>query len=241
MLVRLDKYLADAGFGTRTQVKDMLRRGRVLVSGETEKSPKRKIEIDREEVCVDGIPVRQETFFWYMMNKPAGYVTAASDRSQPVVMDLLRPHLPAGGRLQVFPVGRLDLDTEGLLLFTDDGQAAHRLLSPAHHVPKTYQAVLEGRIDPEQVEQFEHGLDIGDDKPTKPAKLQILSKSEMVTFAEITVTEGRYHQIKRMAERIGSRVLYLRRTAMGSVKLDLSLPAGGVRKLTAEETAGLKI
>ena len=235
MLVRLDKYLADAGFGSRSQVKNMLRRGRVTVDGAAEKSPERKIETDSADVCVDGMAVLSERTVWFMMNKPSGYITASSDKSQKVVMDLMKPYLAAGSRQKVSPVGRLDIDTEGLLLLTDDGQAAHRLLSPSHHVPKTYQAVLEGKIDKTQVEKFETGLDIGDEKITKPARLEILCETPLVTFAEITVTEGRYHQVKRMAEKIGSRVLYLRRISMGGIKLDLTLPWGGVRKLAADE------
>ena len=234
-MVRLDKYLADRLCMTRSQVKQILRSGRVQVSGVTRKDPAFKVDPSAEEITADGecLSVLPAGPAWIMMNKPSGYVTAAHDRLYPAVMELIPEKM--AGRKGVFPVGRLDVDTEGLLLFTDDGAAAHRLLSPSSHVTKTYQAVLAGNITESQIRSFSEGLDIGDEKKTLPAELKVLWEGNGVSFAEISVTEGRFHQVKRMAEAVGTRVLYLRRVRMGNLALDLTLARGEVRALTDAE------
>ena len=170
-----------------------------------------------------------------MMNKPKGVVTATKDGRDKTVMDLLTGRHRKG----LFPAGRLDKDTEGLLLITNDGELAHRLLSPKHHVTKCYSVTVTGEIGREQQEIFESGMDIGDDKPLKPAKLVILTSGE-VSQAEVFITEGRFHQIKRMFEAVGSKVLELKRLSMGSLVLDPELLPGQVRELTEEEIKCLK-
>ena len=173
-MLRLDKYLADAGVGTRSEVKKLLRSGRVKVNGQVIKTAETKVDPQADSVTVDGKPVEYEQFVWYMVHKDAGCVTAVKDNLHRTVMQLLPEE--AAGRKGLAPVGRLDLDTEGLLLITDDGDTAHRLLSPSRHVPKTYFALLGGEqeLTARQAAAFESGLDIGDEKPTAPAGLQVL-------------------------------------------------------------------
>ena len=234
-MVRLDRFLADALNATRSQVKEYIRSGRVSVDEAVIRDPSGKIDPEKRRICVDGQPISGNRPGFLMMNKPAGYVTAATDARYPVVMDLVDPSMR--GRKGVFAVGRLDLDTEGLLLFTGDGEKAHHLLSPARHIPKTYQAVLKGQVGEEQIHAFSEGLDIGDEKKTLPAQVEVLQQMQEVCFVEITVTEGRYHQIKRMAEAVGCPVIYLRRVRMGGLWLDLTLKKGEVRPLTPQEEA----
>lgn len=238
MAERLDKFLANAGIGTRSEVKKLLKQGRVQVNHHFTKSGEMKIELQTDQVLVDGKLVGSEKYEYILLHKPAGYLTATRDRAEKTVMDLIDS--PRKERL--FPVGRLDKDTEGLLLITDDGELAHQLLSPKKHVPKTYFAKVSGIMEPECITLFEKGLDIGDDRLTLPARLRIVSTNEAEDYSEveITVREGRYHQIKRMCHVTGHEVLYLKRISMGCLKLDDSLVKGAFRKLEKEETEKLK-
>ena len=229
-MLRLDKFLADMGKGTRSELKRELKKGLVTVNGKTEKSPERKIDPETDQVAYRGEPVCYEKFFYYMLNKPPGFVSATEDRRERTVMELMKGASGKG----LFPVGRLDKDTEGLLLITNDGELAHRLLHPGRHVDKVYMAELAGPVTEEMICLFAEGLDIGDDKPALPARLVVLENGPRAR-TEITICEGRYHQVKRMAEAVGSRVLSLKRLSMGPLKLDENLPAGHYRPLTQEE------
>ncbi|MCI8402093.1 MAG: rRNA pseudouridine synthase [Lachnospiraceae bacterium] len=232
--LRLDKYLADMGRGSRSQIRQDVRKGMVKVNGITVKTPELKIDPEDDQVSHAGEPVGYAPFAYYMLNKPAGCVSATEDRREKTVLDLIA----GDGRKDLFPVGRLDKDTEGLLLITNDGALAHRLLHPKKHVDKTYYARLEGPVAAKTVREFEAGLDIGDERPTLPARLHII-RSGPVSEVEITIREGRFHQIKRMAEAVGSRVLYLKRLSMGPLALDPALGPGEFRPLSEEETAAL--
>ena len=267
--VRLDRFLADSGAGTRTEVKKLIQKGMVQVNGEKVKKPELKIDPETDVVEFGGehIGARAE-FVYYLLHKPAGYVSATEDTREKTVLDLV----PKDGRRNLFPVGRLDKDTEGLLLITDDGQLAHRLLSPKKHVDKTYFAVTEGKVVPEDIEKIRLGVDIGDEEPTLPGKLEILStwkedddrknvegesgaviansnaarhKADpegSIWCSEIllTIHEGRFHQVKRMMEAVGKKVIYLKRISMGALTLPDDLPKGKARELTPDELAALK-
>ncbi len=234
MSIRLDKYLADLGVGTRSEVKKRVRAGQITVNGVCAGRPEMKIDETADEVCVNGEKLTYARFAYYLLHKPAGCVSAVSDRVHRTVLD----YLPDTVRAGLFPVGRLDLDTEGLLLLTDDGALAHALLSPAKHVKKTYYVKVAGKVADEEVCLFRSGIDIGDDKPTLPAELVILSAGE-VSEAELTISEGRYHQVKRMFAAVGKEVVYLRRIAMGPLLLPKDLKPGEYRPLTKEERAAL--
>lgn len=234
-MIRLDKFLADMGIGTRSQVKQYLKRGMVTVNQETEKRPERKIGVETDTVCFQGNPVVYTEYAYYMLYKPAGCVSAVSDDNYKTVLSYLKE----AARKDLFPVGRLDLDTEGLLLITNDGPLCHELLSPARHVPKTYYVETAGEIPKHAKELFAAGVEIGDEKPTRPGKLEILS-SGAVSRAFLTITEGRYHQVKRMFDSIGCPVTYLKRVSFGALTLDENLQPGEYRALTDREIALLK-
>lgn len=234
--MRLDKYLAQAGLGTRSEVKKWIRSGRVLLDGREASRPEETVG-EGAEVVFDGREIPAPGLEYYMLYKPAGIVSATEDLRDRTVVELITcPH--ARG---LFPVGRLDKDTEGLLILTNDGALAHRLLSPRKHVEKTYFARVKGLVTQEDVDIFAAGMDIGDDKPTQPAVIfdrEVLQGGE--TELKITVTEGRYHQIKRMFQRIEKPVLYLKRLTMGGLALDGSLKRGEFRRLTEEEVGRLR-
>lgn len=232
--VRLDKFLADMGIGTRSEVKFLVKKGQISVNDAIIKQPELKISPDIDNVCYNGERISYAEFEYYMLNKPAGCVSATEDRIHKTVLDIIQ-----STRKDLFPVGRLDIDTEGLLLLTNDGELAHRLLSPRHHVSKTYYAKIDGLVTEEDCEKFAEGLDIGEKKNTLPAKLQILKAGDKSEIT-VTITEGKYHQVKRMFEAVGKRVLYLKRLSMGSLSLDETLSAGEYRELTSEEIAELK-
>ena len=234
-MMRLDKYLCETGFGTRSQVKDLLKKGQVMVNGEVVKKPELKINETTDQILCQGKKASYQKNIYLMLHKPAGVVSATEDSREKTVLDLVRPEDRKNG---LFPVGRLDKDTEGLLLLTDDGELAHRLLSPKKHVDKTYYAKIDGQITEEYVKQFREGLDIGDEKKTLPAVLTILL-SGPVSEIEVTVHEGRFHQIKRMFEAVGCKVTYLKRLSMGSLVLDETLQLGEYRPLTEAELEGL--
>lgn len=234
-MIRLDKYLADMGVGTRSQVKQFIKKGQIQVNGEIQKRPETKLDIVKDKVLFQGEEISYQEYVYYILHKPAGYVSAVKDNLYPTVLSLIDN--PQG--FQLFPVGRLDLDTEGLLLITNDGTLAHELLSPKKHVEKTYYARIDGKITEEDQRRFAAGLDIGDEKDTLPAKLEILKSGEESEIT-VTITEGRYHQVKRMFEAVGKKVTYLKRLQMGSLKLEETLEPGTYRALTEEEIRLLK-
>ena len=234
MRIRLDKYLADMGCGTRSQVKREIAGGSVMVHGAPARRPEDKIDTEKDSVAFRGSPVGYVEYEYFMLNKPAGVVSATEDRKERTVLDLI----DARQRKDLFPVGRLDKDTEGLLLITNDGEMAHRLLSPKKHVDKAYYARVAGRITEEHVRLFAEGVDIGDEKPALPAELTVLSSGE-ISEIELVIREGRFHQVKRMFQAAGGEVIYLKRLRMGSLVLDGGLEPGEYRKLTEEEVRAL--
>ena len=234
MRIRLDKYLADMGCGTRSQVKREIAGGSVMVNGAPARRPEDKIDTEKDSVVFRGSPLGYTEYEYFMLNKPAGVVSATEDRTERTVLDLI----DARQRKDLFPVGRLDKDTEGLLLVTNDGGMAHRLLSPKKHVDKVYYARVAGRITEEHVRLFAEGVDIGDEKPTLPAELTVLSSGE-ISEIELVIREGRFHQVKRMFQAAGGEVIYLKRLRMGSLVLDGGLEPGEHRKLTEEEVRAL--
>lgn len=233
--IRLDKYLADAGQGTRSQVKDLIRAGCVSVNGEPVKKGDIKLDAGYDVVELAGKRIVRYEYEYYMLNKPAGVVSATTDNRDKTVIELISE----AKRRDLFPVGRLDKDTEGLLIITNDGILANNLLAPGKHVSKKYYAKVMGEVTEATVRMFEDGLYIGDDRVTAPAKLEIISAGEQ-SSVNISITEGRYHQIKRMFLAVGMEVLYLKRLSMGNVKLDDSLECGDYRRLTDEEIRMLK-
>ena len=249
--VRLDKFLADSGVGTRSEVKKMIQKGMVQINGEKAKKPEIKVDLEKDVVEFGGqqLGARAE-YVYYLLHKPAGYVSATEDTREKTVLELV----PKDGRRNLFPVGRLDKDTEGLLLITDDGQLAHQLLSPKKHVDKTYFAVTEGKVVPEDIEKIKAGVDIGDEELTLPGKLEILktwkdseAKDSEETDSEswkseilLTIHEGRFHQVKRMMEALGKQVIYLKRMSMGPLTLPEDLSKGEARELTSEEVELLR-
>ena len=233
--VRLDKFLADAGAGTRSQVKGFLKKGLVTVNGEPARKPEQKISPETDLIVFQGTVLSYTEFYYYMLNKPSGYVSATDDNTAPTVLSLLKG---APGK-DLFPVGRLDKDTEGLLLITNDGALAHRLLSPRHHVDKTYFVRADGAVTEDDCSRLEAGVDIGENRLTLPARAALLS-SGPVSEVELTIHEGKFHQVKRMFQAVGKPVLYLRRLSMGSLMLDETLPPGQYRPLREEEIAALR-
>lgn len=229
--IRLDKYLADAGIGSRSQVKQYIKKGIVTINGIVPKSGDIKIQPEQDIVEYQGTVVHRDTFVYYMLNKPAGTVSATTDSDCQTVISLIDDPTHA----DLFPVGRLDKDTEGLLLITNDGELAHRLLSPRKHVDKTYYVEVDTIIPESAVQQFQEGIDIGEPKKTLPAKLELLSP----TTAHLTIQEGKFHQVKRMFQAVGCQVIYLKRIRMGTLVLDHTLPVGASRKLTKDELNAL--
>lgn len=232
-MIRLDKYLADMGCGTRQEVKKLIRSGQVSVDGAVVKKPETKVEQTVQEVCLNGEKVGYESFEYYMLNKPAGVISATEDRSCQTVVDLIQEKK----RKDLFPVGRLDKDTEGLLLITNDGELAHRLLSPKKHVDKCYFARVSGKVTEDDVRSFENGVNIGSlEQPeiTMPGKLEIITSDE-ISQIRLTIQEGKFHQVKRMFQAVGKEVIYLKRLRMGTLVLDENLSIGEYRPLTKEE------
>lgn len=231
-MMRLDKFLCETGFGTRSQVKDLLKKGQVTVNGAVAKKPEQKIDEHKDRVICQGKEASYEKYVYYMLHKPAGVVSATEDKREKTVLDLLKSEDRRDG---IFPVGRLDKDTEGFLLLTDDGDLAHRLLSPRKHVDKTYYAKIAGSVTEAHIERFREGLDIGDEKKTLPAMLEILVSEPETSEIRITIHEGRFHQVKRMFEAVGCKVTYLKRLSMGAVALDETLAPGDYRPLNEKE------
>lgn len=235
MALRLDKYLTELGLGTRTEVKKLIKEKLVTVNGVCALKPEQKIEEQTDEVCVRGKKLDFAAYEYYLFYKPAGCVSATRDSLHKTVMDYLTDTI----RTDLFPVGRLDIDTEGLLLITNDGALSHDLLSPAKHVAKTYYAKVKGRVTEKDVNLFDNGVDIKEGRLTRPAKLVIL-KSDEISEIELTITEGKFHQVKRMFEAVGKEVLYLKRLSMGVLVLPEDLKPGEYRALTKEEIDLLK-
>ena len=231
-MMRLDKFLCETGFGTRSQVKEMLKKGQVTVNGVAAKKPEQKIDEHKDQITCQGKIASYEKYVYYMLHKPAGVVSATEDKREKTVLDLLKSEDRRDG---IFPVGRLDKDTEGFLLLTDDGDLAHRLLSPRKHVDKTYYAKIAGSVTEAHIERFREGLDIGDEKKTLPAMLEILASEPEISEIRITIHEGRFHQVKRMFEAVGCKVTYLKRLSMGAVALDETLAPGDYRPLNEKE------
>ena len=236
-MIRLDKYLAEMGVGTRQEVKKQIRQGKVTVNGVVIKAPETKINENCDEVAVGGCMISYVSYEYYMLNKPAGVISATEDRKDTTVIDLIRDKK----RKDLFPVGRLDKDTEGLLLITNDGDLAHRLLAPKKHVDKVYYAKIDGAVTEEDVKKFADGIDIGADEEemTRPAKLDILKSGEESEI-RLTIHEGKFHQVKRMFLAVGKEVTYLKRERMGTLCLDENLKPGEYRLLTEEEIENVR-
>lgn len=225
---RLDKLLSDAGVASRKELKTMIRQGRIQVDGHTVTTPEEKFDETSVVVTVDGGTISSSEASYYMMNKPAGVVTATEDRTEKTVLDLLSPNFRRQG---IFPVGRLDKDTTGLLLLTNDGAFAHRIISPRSHVQKCYIAKVDGIPDEEDVEAFRSGVTLKDGMVCLPAVLEI----DGTDTCRVILEEGKYHQVKRMLAARGKPVLELRRVSIGGLFLDETLSPGGVRPLSEEE------
>lgn len=235
MLIRLDKFLADAKVGSRSEVKGYIKKGRIQINGETILKAEVKVDADKDNVFFDGEQVCKKSFVYYMLNKPKGVVSATVDNLNETVVSLIKEKY----QNELFPVGRLDKDTEGLLLLTNDGVLAHNLLSPRKHVDKKYYALIKGYVTTEDVCAFKEGLDIGEEKLTMPADLRILKSGE-TSEIEVIIQEGKFHQVKRMFQAVSKEVIYLKRLSMGKLELDNTLQPGEYRHLTEEEVMLLK-
>ena len=233
--IRLDKFLADMGKGTRSQLKEAARKGRIQVNGEIVKKPDMKVKIPGDTVVFDGTPVSYVTMEYYMLNKPQGVVSATEDNRYKTVVDLIE----GKNRKDLFPVGRLDIDTEGLLIITNDGPLAHRLLAPKKHVDKIYFAVCEGHVPDSAVEEFSDGILLPVGLKCLPAALEFqvrfIEDGQALTKVCLTIREGKFHQVKRMMEAVGCPVKFLKRMTMGPIELDKSLKPGEYRPLTEKE------
>ena len=238
--MRLDKLLATLGEGTRTQVRDVIRAGRVTVDGAVVRDAAMQVDAQDSVVCIGGRQLVYKSVRHVMLHKPGGVLTAARDKKQPTVMDLLPPMYAAMGCM---PAGRLDKDTEGLLVITSDGQLAHRIISPKKDVGKVYLARVNGPLGESDVAAFAQGLHISDSDgefDARPARLEILSSGEAESEARVRVTEGKYHQVKRLFAARGVQVVYLKRLQIGALALDPALPCGQWREMTEDEVALLE-
>lgn len=230
--MRLDKFLCDLQYGTRSSIKKDIKNGLVSVNNAVVRKNDWQVDEKQDEVRYCGKLCNYRKYVYYMLHKPAGTVSATEDRQEKTVVSLLKDT----GRTDLFPVGRLDKDTEGLLLLTNDGPLAHELLSPGRHVVKVYECTLAETLTQEQKQALEQGVDIGEKRLTLPARVNILEEKKIA----LTITEGKYHQVKRMLKAVGNEVLYLKRIRMGALSLDQKLKPGEYRELTEEETEMLK-
>lgn len=230
--MRLDKFLCDTAGLTRTEAKNAVKKGQIAVNGQVQKAADFKVKENTDTVTFQGKPLSYAAFHYYMLHKPAGVITATEDKKESTVMDILREEKVKN----LFPVGRLDKDTEGLLLVTDDGELAHNLLSPKKHVDKEYLVKVRDSISEEDCRKLSEGVDIGDEKPTAPAKVERMAEKEIL----LTIREGRFHQVKRMLQAVGNEVLYLKRLSMGSLRLPEDLEKGAYRPLSEEEIYKIK-
>ena len=229
--MRIDKFLADNSIGTRKEIKAFIKAGRVLANGMAVNDPGMHIDPAADEISFDGHIIEYEKFHYYMLNKPAGTVSSTKEGASVTVVELLAKE----GVRNLSPVGRLDKDTEGLLILTDDGELLHDLISPKKHVGKEYLVITEKPVSEDDLKKLEAGVDIGDDKPTLPAKAEVMDDG-----LHLTITEGRFHQVKRMLEAVDNKVIYLKRLKMGELALDPALKEGEYRKLTIAELALIK-
>lgn len=230
MMERLDKIIASQGKYSRSEVKKLVKAGRVTLDGTVVKSSDVKAD-EGADIRLDGVSLNYKKHIYIMLNKPQGVISATEDRTQKTVLDLVPKELFRNG---LFPAGRLDGDTTGFVLITDDGDFAHRILSPKNHIMKTYQATLRDPLSEEDIVRFREGLTLGDGTECLEAHVRVIESGEK-TVAEIKICEGKYHQVKRMFASIGNKVVALRRVKMGELELDAALPEGKCREITAEE------
>lgn len=233
--MRLDKFLANAGIGTRSEVKQYIKKGMITINGVPAKKADLAIKEQEDKIMFQNKPVTLQKWFYYMMNKPQGIISATEDNFQKTVIDILGDDK----RMDLFPVGRLDKDTEGLLLITNDGALSHELLSPKKHVSKVYYAKIEGIVTDADVETFKKGVIIDEEFTALPANLKILT-SGPVSEIEVEIFEGKFHQVKRMFQAVDKKVVFLKRLSMGTLLLDPSLSPGEYRPLTESELLQLK-
>ena len=229
--MRVDKLLSNVGVASRAELKKYCKQGLISVNGKVINNPGVQVDSESDDIRFNGEKIVYREFVYIMLNKPDGYISATFDKYDPIVLDLIDQSYLV---FEPFPVGRLDKDTEGLLVLTNDGQLAHRVLSPKKHVPKTYYAKIQGKVTEEDIFAFEKGVILGDGYETMPSQLKIL-KSDDMSEIELTIHEGKFHQVKRMFESVGKKVVYLKRLSMGKLKLDESLKLGEYRELTEEE------
>nr|WP_261378220.1 pseudouridine synthase [Paenibacillus agilis] len=240
--MRLDKLLGHMGFGSRSEIKRWAKAGLITVNGAAIKDSGKQVDPDADDVQFDGQKVEYREYVYIMLHKPPGVISATEDRRERTVIDLLPDDMLC---FEPFPVGRLDKDTEGLLLLTNDGKLSHELLAPRKHVPKTYFARVKGDVTEDDVAAMALGVTLDDGYVTKPAQLVIKSKEslpteEVISHIELTITEGKFHQVKRMFESVGKQVVYLKRLTMGPLQLDSELPIGQWRELSEDELASLQ-
>ncbi|SDQ41568.1 ribosomal small subunit pseudouridine synthase A [Virgibacillus subterraneus] len=229
--MRLDKLLSNMGFGSRKDIKAILKKKHISVNGKTVKDGSMHVDTEMDIIKVQGEIVKYQKYIYLMMNKPPGYVSATVDNRNKTVIDML----PSSYQLfNPFPVGRLDKDTEGLLLITNDGELAHQLISPKKDVEKTYYAKIKGHVTEDDIIKFKNGITLDDGYQAKPARLQILH-TDIQSEIEVTVTEGKFHQVKRMFDAVNKKVVYLKRIRMGELELDCNLSTGDIRELTKDE------
>lgn len=224
--MRLDKFLANAGIGTRKEVKQLIKKKRVTVNGVIQTKDDSKVDEKRDEICVDAQQVVYQKYVYYMLNKPQGVISATFDERHQTVLDCFDEYLP----LDVFPVGRLDIDTEGLLLISNDGELAHRLLSPKSHCDKTYYVKCEKPLTSEMIDRLQKRIECKDET-FEAGIVEKISDDEIY----LTIQEGKFHQVKRMVHHVGNEVIFLKRVRMGSLRLDEKLHPGEYRPLTIDE------
>ena len=229
--MRVDELLSNVGVASRAELKKYCKQGLISVNGKVINNPGVQVDSESDDIRFNGEKIVYREFVYIMLNKPDGYISATFDKYDPIVLDLIDQSYLV---FEPFPVGRLDKDTEGLLVLTNDGQLAHRVLSPKKHVPKTYYAKIQGKVTEEDILAFEKGVILDDGYETMPSQLKIL-KSDDMSEIELTIHEGKFHQVKRMFESVGKKVVYLKRLSMGKLKLDESLKLGEYRELTEEE------
>ena len=234
-MVRLDKFLCDLGIGSRKQVKEYIKKGYVKVNDITVKDNDLKVNEEIDVISFNNETLTYEKFVYLMLNKPAGVVSATFDNKDKTVIDLIKNYK----HLNLFPFGRLDKDSEGLLIISNDGQLAHELLSPKKHVYKIYYVDVEGTVTDEDILKFKEGITLDDGYLCKSSTLEIL-ESNNISKCYVTICEGKFHQVKRMFESVNKKVIYLKRITFGNIKLDNSLKLGEYRKLTEEEINLLK-
>ncbi|MCC5891625.1 pseudouridine synthase [Exiguobacterium sp.] len=230
--MRIDKLLANMGYGSRKDVKILLKQGVVRIDDELVKDAKRQVNLETERVTVQGEVVEYRPFVYLMMNKPSGVVSATEDKVESTVIELIDPSY---AHYELFPVGRLDKDTTGLLLLTNDGAFNHALMSPRKHVDKVYIAEVDGEMTVDDVRRFAEGVELEDGYTTKPARLEVLSRDGRRSTIRLTLSEGKYHQVKRMVAAVGKHVEQLERVQIGPLELDRALAPGEYRELTDSE------